>query len=52
MDMQTYRHTEIEATMDTRHRTKENKTKVIKMSYMDTIPCAKVKHHNFVGTIF
>jgi hypothetical protein len=25
MDIQTYRHTEIEATMDTRHRTKENR---------------------------
>jgi len=52
MDMQTYRHTEIEATMDTRHRTKENKTKGIKICYMDTIPCAKVKHRNFVGIIF
>jgi hypothetical protein len=36
MDIQTYIHTEIEATLGITHRTKKNKTKVIKMSYQDT----------------
>ena len=36
MDIQTYKHTEIEATLGATHRTKKNKAKVLKISYMDT----------------